>query len=155
MKQTLYIIRGLTGSGKSTLADSIVAGTKVLGEVNQTIKVEVEQFFTTNNGHKEIYKFDRRFLGAAHDECYGRVMRHLRAGVSVAVANTFSTDREVQRYLSGLQRTGLADKVTVQIIKCVGKYKSPHNIPARAVDKMRQRWEDVSGEVIFDGELNV
>lgn len=147
MKPTIYIIRGLPGSGKSTLADLIVADSKV-----QAIKMEADEFFVSSNGHKEIYSFDRRFLGAAHDECYGRTMRYLRMGLSVAVANAFTTQREIDRYLSGLQRTGMANKVEVKIIKCVGKFKSPHNVPARAIEKMQDRWEDVDGEVTFNGE---
>lgn len=150
---TLYLIRGLPGAGKTTLADSIVSqhAANWNGNVEPCIKVESDQFFVSSNGHKETYNFDRRFLGAAHDEAYGKTMRYLREGKSVAVANTFSTEREVNRYLQGVERCGL--KVDIKIIKCVGRFNSPHGVPRRAVEKMRSRWEDIDGEVTFNGEM--
>lgn len=149
---TLYMIRGLPGSGKSTLADKIVSKhlSDELGRY-PAIKVEADQFFVSSNGHTETYNFDRRFLGAAHDEAYGRTMRYLREGKSVAVANAFATQREVNRYLQGVERCGL--KVEIKIIKCVGRFNSPHGVPRRASEKMRSRWEDIEGEVTFNGEL--
>lgn len=149
---TLYLIRGLPGSGKSTLADKIVSEhlSDELGRY-PAIKVEADQFFVSNNGHKETYNFDRRFLGAAHDEAYGKTMRYLREGKSVAVANTFSTSRELNRYLQGVERCGL--KVEIKIIKCVGQYGNVHGVPRRAIEKMLSRWEDIEGEIVFNGEL--
>ena len=153
MKPTLYIIRGLPGSGKSTLADTIVAMLLAdeLGRY-QAIKVEADKFFVSSNGHAETYNFDRRFLGAAHDECYGRTFRYLRSGYSVAVANAFTTKREVERYINGLQRTGLSRDVDVKVIVCTGLFKSSHGVPSKAIDKMRERWETVEGELTFNGE---
>lgn len=149
MKSTLYIIRGLPGSGKSTLADLLVKNLK------DAVKVEVDAFFMSNNGYSEKYKFDRRFLGAAHDECYGRTMRYLRAGTTVCVSNTFTTHREINRYLSGLERTGLSSNVDVKVIKCALTFKSIHNVPQRAIEKMRDRWEDYAGELEYYGDENV
>lgn len=146
----LYLIRGLPGSGKTTLAEHIVNSPAYAG-INPAIKVEADQFFVSSNGHKETYNFDRRFLGAAHDEAYGKTMRYLREGKSVAVANTFSTSRELNRYLQGVERCGL--KVEIKIIKCVGQYGNVHGVPRRAIEKMRSRWEDIEGEVTFNGEL--
>ena len=154
MKPTLYIIRGLPGSGKSTLAD-LIAANRLADEHGrgQAIKVEADQFFVSSNGHVETYNFDRRFLGAAHDECYGRAIRYLRSGYSVAVANNFTTKREVDRYINGLQRTGLASDVEVRVIVCKGRFKSPHGVPAKAIEKMRERWEPVEGELTYNGEF--
>ena len=147
MKQTLYIIRGLPGSGKSALA-------RLIAEQTGAYTHEAEQFFVVSNGHTEKYKFDRRLLGAAHDECYGRVMRRLWQGHDAIVANTFSTQREVDRYLNGLQRCGLGKKVEVKIIKCVGALVAGRTqVPSKAIDKMRDRWEDVANETTFNGEL--
>lgn len=149
---TLYLIRGLPGSGKSTLADNICDKiNETEAEARVAFKVEADQFFLSSNGHTIMYNFDRRFLGAAHDEAYGRTMRYLREGKSVAVANAFATQREVNRYLQGVERCGL--KVGVRIIKCEGRFSSPHGVPRRAIEKMRSRWENIEGEVTFNGEL--
>jgi len=145
---TLYIIRGLPGSGKTTTARKLVEENAKRGR--SAVYFEVDQFFMSSNGHKELYKFDRRFIGAAHDECYGRTMRYLKVGHSVAVANTFTTQREVDRYIKGLARCGLND-VEIVIIKCTGNWKSSHNVPERAIKKMAARWEDYDGELCYDG----
>lgn len=149
MENTIYIIRGLPGSGKSTLAAHLVSGHEQAGQA--AIAIEADQFFVSSNGHTETYNFDRRFLGAAHDEAYGRTMRYLREGKSVAVANPFATQREVSRYVKGVERCGL--DVVVKVIKCEGRFNSPHNVPRRAIEKMRSRWEAIEGEVTFNGEL--
>lgn len=150
MKNTIYIIRGLPGSGKSTLAAHLVSGHEQAGQA--AIALEADQFFVSSNGHKEVYSFDRKLLGAAHDECYGRAMRYLRQGYSVAVANPFTTEREVLRYVNGVQRCGLTD-VEVKVIKCTSRFKSAHNVPARAIDKMATRWQPFAGEIEFGGDL--
>lgn len=142
MKQTLYIIRGLPGSGKSTLADKIV---KSLGHDN-AVKIEADQFFMWGND----YNFDHRFLGAAHDHCYGRTFYFLKNGYSVAVANTFTTCREVDSYTFGVQKMGLGNLVNIKIIVCNGGFKSVHGVPEETIKKMAERWEDIEGEIKFN-----
>lgn len=146
MKPFLYLVRGLPGSGKTTLGQKLVD--TLASVTTPTVLVEADQFFVTSNGHKEIYNFDRRFLGAAHDECYGRAMRYLRSGHTVIVANTFSTEREVNRYRAGVERTGL--DVDIKVIRCTGTFKSPHGVPARAIHKMAERWEPIEGETVYE-----
>ena len=147
--QNLYILRGLSGSGKSTLAETMLA--KQSSEGIRSVIVEADQFFTVTTPHKTEYSFDRRFLGAAHDLCYGRAMNYLRQGKDVIVANTFSSKREVDRYVSGVKRCGLRD-VRVTVVKCVGEYPSQHKVPERIINSMRSRWEDYPGEFIYNGK---
>lgn len=142
----LVIIRGLPGSGKTVLAHHLVNSSPV-----DVFHAEVDSFFTSvdyNEASDEyipVYKFDRRMLGAAHDYCYGNVMRSLMQGRSAIVSNTFSTRREIDRYVEGLKRSGL--RVRISVIRCLGQYDSPHNVPASAVKRMSERWEDFPGEV--------
>lgn len=142
-KQTLFIIRGLPGAGKSTIAQKLREGYEAHGELLAI--TEADQFFMRSNGHKEVYEFDRRYLGAAHDECYGRSMRFLKKGRSVAVANTFSTRREIQRYVSGVRK--MCPDVDVVVIHATGRYKSVHNVPQKSIDAMKARWERWDNEV--------
>lgn len=155
MKPTLFIIRGLPGSGNTALAELLVQN--LLRNAEQTdikaIKTGMDEFFTPVAENALEQPFDSRFLGAAHDECYGRTMRYLRAGYSVAVANNFSTRREVERYTRGLGRCGLVNSVDLMIIKCAGTDRVPHTVPEVVIDRLRSRWEDVEGEILFNGEF--
>jgi len=150
MQQTLYIIRGLPGSGKTTLANKIVEAN--IQQNNNAILVEADQFFTVTTPKGEEYYFDRRLLGAAHDECFGRAMRYLFNGYTVCVANTFSTQREINRYYQGIKRAGI--ECDFRVVRCRGEHKSVHGVPARTIERMQQRWQDWPTETTFNGELN-
>lgn len=150
--QTLYIIRGLPGSGKTTLAKQI--GEEMIAADKPYIHFEADQFFMSH-GPKDEYTFDPRALGAAHDECYGRTIRYLLDGYSVAVANTFSTKREVNRYIKGVERlnTGYPKfNIQVKVIVCTDYFGSTHNIPESTFRKMRERWEDIKEETYYSIE---
>lgn len=149
--QHLYLIRGLHGTGKTTLGERICEDIGATGR--PTILIEADQFFMELNNGFEQYKFDRRYLGAAHDECFGRTMRYLKAGYTVAVANTFSTKRELLRYFDGLKRTGLNKIVDTQVIKCERRFTSIHGVPRKATEKMAERWENFDGEIVWNGNL--
>lgn len=136
----LVIIRGLPGAGKTTFAKSL--------QKPETEHFEADMFF--EKGGK--YRFDRRWLGAAHDWCYGNVMDNLHKGRDVIVANTFSTRREIERYVNGVKKTG--KNINVYVVKCVGndQMKSVHNVPDHAIARMADRWEDWPGEKEFTHE---
>jgi predicted kinase len=140
----LVLIRGLPGSGKTTLAH------KLLNDSKHTIfHAEADSFFTSVNDTDDglEYKFDRRLLGAAHDWCYGTAMRELRGGTPVIVSNPFTTQRELSRYIDGVKRSGLP--VRVHVVKCTDQYESIHGVPATAIKRMKERWEDFPGEVEY------
>lgn len=141
----LYLIRGLPGSGKASLAENIAK------HVEDLRTVTVDDFFKYSNGHTEKYRFDRRFIGAAHDECYGRCMRALRNNHPVAVVGNFSTTREIERYTRGLTRTGLAKRVTFKVIKCIGE---PKGVNSAVIDHLMNKWEDYDGEETFNGDYS-
>lgn len=140
----LILIRGLPGSGKSTLAQELIEHSPV-----DLFYAEADHFFEEVNDDLNgvVYKFDRRFLGAAHDWCYGHVMHSLKRGVSTVVANTFSTEREIMRYVEGVKRAGI--KATIRVVKCLGEYESVHRVPKSAIQRMKERWEDFPGEVEY------
>lgn len=149
----LYLIRGLPGSGKSTLAQKIVLNSK-----NNVMHYEADQFFThvepqprERDGSYEVqYNFDRRLLGAAHDLCYGKTMNALYNGFDAVVANPFVTQRELARYIRGVQRSGL--NVIARVIKCTGEYDNVHGVPPQAIARMRDNWEDYPNETPYTGE---
>lgn len=144
-RQSLYLIRGLPGSGKTTVAKKMQERSEGRLHVRET-----DQFFETH-GISGGYKFDRRLIGAAHDLCYSRTMHSLWMGYNVAVSNHFTTGREIRRYIDGVNRAGLGEDVVIYVIKCEGEWKSPHDIPQSAVNRMKRRWEDFPDELIFQG----
>ena len=85
---TLYLIQGVPGSGKSTLAKQM----RYSGMVG--FAIEADDLFQRPDG----YSFDAQKLGLAHDICQDRTKLYLEAGISIAVSNTSTTEREVETY---------------------------------------------------------
>jgi predicted kinase len=130
---SLVIIRGCSGSGKSTLA-------KLLG--SNFKHFEADMYFMKNG----VYQFDGTKLGAAHGWCQSSVQKELSSGGKVVVSNTFTTHREIKPYVDICKSL----KVNFMIIKCIGRYQNVHNVPNEVLDKMRDRWQDVEGEVTYN-----
>lgn len=138
MKQVLVLFRGLPGSGKTTAAklwqDSLEFGDE---EVCRCIYA-ADDFFEERIG----YDFDARLLSVAHSQCIVRAYECLKAGHSVGIHNTFTTIKEMQPYLFMAETLG----VPVNVIKCIGTWKSIHNVPEATLNAMRARWEPFKGE---------
>ena len=125
------ILRGISGSGKTTLA-------KCFPEYKH---LEADMYFMKNG----VYQFDGTKLGAAHGWCQSSVQKELSSGGKVVVSNTFTTHREIKPYVEICK--GL--KVNWMIIKCIGRYQNVHSVPDEVLQKMRDRWQDVEGEVVY------
>jgi predicted kinase len=127
----LMLIRGLPGSGKSTLAECIRMAW------GGTDHWEADMFFIDSASTE--YTFDRAKLGEAHDWCQKMAKGSLQLQRNVVVSNTFTTQKEMRPYLELAQQF----KATVFIVECRGKFKSVHNVPQDAIDRMATRWEAV------------
>jgi len=134
MKNTLYIIRGLSGSGKSTYAN------KLQKEYPTLSHYEADMYFYKNG----VYEFDPKRLNLAHQWCYNSTEKDIKEGKSVIVSNTFTQLWEMEKYIK-LARKYDTDLV---IYKTIGNYQNIHNVPQEALDKMKARWEDLKGEKI-------
>lgn len=117
----LYIIRGLPGSGKSTLARQLCK-----------VVVEADNYFMVDG----VYKFNPSYLETAHQYCRREVMTQLYYG-DCAVANTFTRRWEYRWYIDYCDAT----RHTYSVIDCHGPWKSIHDVPQHAIDKMKERWE--------------
>ena len=123
----LHLIRGLPGSGKSTFA-------KTLG----CLVLEADMFFVRNS----IYTFNGKMIAQAHMWCLNTTAIAIKAGMDVAVSNTFSTMWELEKYL--------AIDTCIKVYRCMGKWQSVHGIPAEAYQKMANRFEDFAGETFIN-----
>ena len=123
----LTLIRGLPGSGKSTLARKIAAETGAM-HVEADMWVDYSQ---QRNSHA---------VGMAHDICQARARNTLAYGGSVVVSNTFTQQLEMQPYLDMARKHG----AQIEVITATGDYGSIHDVPADAIQAMRERWEEVA-----------
>ena len=115
----LYIIRGLPGGGKSTLATMIA-----------DVVHEADQYFIDSDG---VYKWRPQWLREAHQECLDNTKVSLKAGMVVAVANTFVKLKDMKPYLDL--------PYTKTVIECHGGFKNTHDVPDAHVQKMKDNWE--------------
>ena len=125
---TLYLIRGCPGSGKSTFAYNLFD----CGLVDNIF--EADQFFQKVGS----YEFVPQLIGEAHQECQQNTIRALRLGLSVAVSNTSTTEREVETYAKIAEEAG-AKFVSIVVENRHGG-TNLHNVPEEKIEQMRKRF---------------
>ena len=123
----LTLIRGLPGSGKSTMARKIALETGAL-------HVEADMWINYSE------KWRKESVKMAHAICQEQAHKSLCYGRDVVASNTFAQQWEMQPYLDMARQYG----AQVEIITATGDYGSIHNVPAEAIQAMRERWEEVS-----------
>lgn len=101
----LLLIRGLPGSGKSTLA-------RALGDAGW-FHVEADMWFTRDTDAGQVYAFNPKEVGKAHDWCQKQAAMALERGDNVVVANTFSRKWEIEPY-AAMARTLNAEFIVQQ-----------------------------------------
>ena len=124
----LLLVRGLPGSGKSTYAKSL----------KDYFHVEADQYFVNKEG---IYSFDGLKISDAHDWCQKQAALALEKGENVVVSNTFTQLWEMKPYFDMAETL----KIPIQVIEMKNHYGSIHNIPERAMERMKSRWEEYDG----------
>lgn len=127
----LTLVRGIPGVGKSTYAKNKLTG----------FTFEADMYFIDKEGK---YNFDKDKLREAHEWCQQRTFGNLLKGYNVNVCNTFTTIKEMEPYIKFANTFGFK----LRVIKCTGKFQSIHNVPQETIDKMKERWQDYSGEEI-------
>jgi predicted kinase len=122
----LVIIRGIPGSGKSTLA-------KEYEHSQGHVHVEADMYLM--QGDEYVFSAERRKM--AHHYCRMAVEALLQLHKSVVVSNTFTQRWEMSSYFEVCHRLG----IPCRVIEATGNYKSVHNVPQEAIDRMKARWE--------------
>lgn len=126
---TLFIVRGLPGSGKSTYISD------TLNNLDYPFSVEwfeADMFYLTNQG----YQWRKEHLFHAHSWCYYNTFQTIYSGRDCYVSNTFTTLKEMQRYLD-LPSILPCD---IKIIELHSQYKSIHDVPEETFQRMKSRW---------------
>lgn len=142
---TLILVRGLPGSGKTTFSKKFKDES-----TERFMHFEADQYFYDENN---VYDFNYEELEYAHQYCYTNTADMLINNESVIVSNTFTTLKEMSSYIHLSERLG----TKLKVIKCIGDFGSIHNVPESTLDKMKNRWENYSKEIIYDhvkGELH-
>ena len=141
MSGKLILVRGLPGSGKSRLAKSLVC---------HPYHWEADMFFCrtfdqfgNEDGYLGEYKFDATKLAVAHAWCLKMTAEFMEEGRTVVVSNTFSELWEGMPYMELAESRGW----DLTVIRCLGRYKSIHDVPEKAIEKMRLRWQDYPKEI--------
>ena len=128
LKPILYLIRGVSGAGKSTFAQRLWEA----GVVDRVFEAD-DWFYSEGE-----YKFDATKLHEAHNVCQHNTYFTLKAGKSVAVSNTSTTEKEVQAYKE------IAELVNAHFISVIVENRhggeNVHNVPPEKIQQMKNRF---------------
>jgi len=138
MKRTeLVLLRGIPGSGKSTYAKN---------HFSDHMLLEADMYHMVCG----VYQYKPENIVSAHDWCFKTTEIYLNNGFGVVVANTFVKCWEVFKYVD------LANKLHIPcyIYSIQGEFESIHNVPSDVIQRMKDTWENYSGEItIIPGKL--
>ena len=125
----IFLIRGLPGSGKSTAARRIAENWGCL-------HLEADMFFTRGG----VYNFNRTRIKEAHSWCLETYRGAVLRGMDVVVSNTFCQAWEIAPYL----QIAAEFRQDWKIYVCKREGDSIHHIPEEAINRMKERWQDLS-----------
>jgi len=132
-KQELVLVRGLPGSGKSTMAKRFV----------DHRHYEADMYLTDMNGN---YKWHPDVHILARKACVANVDLALSNGHSVVVPGTFLNHYSMVDYVN----LATYYKADLSIVKCIGSYRSIHNVPQLTMVGMARAWEDIeAGDALY------
>lgn len=129
----LILIRGIPGSGKSTYAKQYF---------NNHIHLEADMYFIQPDGS---YDWTAEQLGKAHSWCLETTKIMLNNGQDVVVSNTFTTLKELNPYVTFAEQ----NDIPLAVFRMVSEYVSVHPVPQVVIDKMKLRFENYDGEVLY------
>lgn len=126
----LTLIRGLPGSGKSTYAQKLGC-----------FHIEADMYFIRDGQ----YNFNPGSKSLAHVWCQKTTFEAMKQGLDVVVSNTFTEIWELAPYIERAKKLGY----NIKIICMTGEYRTIHSVPDAVLEKMKNRWEPIQGEVLI------
>lgn len=121
----LYLIRGVSGAGKTSFADTLFG----------VFQISADQYFEDDDGR---YNFDVNKLHQAHKWCQEKTEKLMKAGYELAVANTFTTTKEMKPYYKLAEKYGY--RVFSIIVENRHGGKDVHNVPEATLEKQEKRF---------------
>lgn len=126
MKKNVIILRGVSSSGKSTVA-------KLFGY--DPVICTADDFFYDGDD----YKFDPRFLGAAHEQCFQKFLFALDDDKieTIVVANTNTKESDFQEYIDEARKRDIM--VFSLVVEKRHSGQNDHDVPEKTIRKQEQR----------------
>lgn len=128
-----YIMRGVPGSGKSTLAKQLANGG---GAIHST-----DDFFYVDGE----YRFNPECLREYHERNFTSFCLSLNNDVPVVILDNTNTRRwHFDRYVKAAEQAGymVAFVVTPHPTPEVAAQRTLHKVPAYAIQRMIEEWEN-------------
>ena len=84
----------------------------------------------------------------AHEDCQRRVEKKMKEDdwTLLKVANTFTQNWEMKPYFE----LAVKYNYVVHVITCEGSYENVHGVPEEKIQQMRERWEPLRLEIVYD-----
>eukprot|EP01114_Cavostelium_apophysatum_P022360 TRINITY_DN8064_c0_g1_i1.p1 TRINITY_DN8064_c0_g1~~TRINITY_DN8064_c0_g1_i1.p1 ORF type:complete len:294 (-),score=38.80 TRINITY_DN8064_c0_g1_i1:32-913(-) len=149
-KRVMYLMRGAAGSGKSTLAKKILEVDHANSSYGGCVLSTDDYFIrATSPGGPEIYNFDPRDLGKAHQWNQNRALICCQQGFSpVIIDNTNTMKWEAKQYVTIALHHGydieIREPETTWWKSRDIAYmaaNNAHQVPADSIKSMLDRWE--------------
>ena len=132
------IFRGIPGSGKSTLARKRVQAFRDRGpnEIPGTAHIVSADDWFARDG---VYRFDPRFLGEAHADCFRRAIGYLQEGLGLlAVDNTNTSLVEIAPYVALASAFRATHTIlTVPCDTALASARNVHGVPEDVILKLQ------------------
>lgn len=139
MKKKLIIIRGIPGSGKSTYAKKLLEDLEKEGISAK--HYEADMFFMKNGE----YVWNPMLAHKSHEWCFNKVFKSLEVNDVVIVSNTFTTQSEMDNYLTEAKN----NDYDVTVYRMANEFQNQHGVPEQTLEKMKARFTDFDGEIII------
>jgi hypothetical protein len=110
----MIILRGIPGAGKTTIAEICFPN---------FVKCSADDHFMVNGK----YIFNRYELQLAHDNCFAKAFKNLKAGKSVIIDNTNGKISDFARYLK-------IRNVNIIVLTVTTCFQNVHNVPQVVID---------------------
>ena len=135
---TVVLLQGVSGSGKSTVAKRLVDEARSQGRT--AVVVSADHYFEKDGE----YKFDGRYLEAAHATCFKRFQEALASRVDLVVVDNTATKLErLTPYVLATSAANLDLEVKYEVkvlrIRCdvrVAAERNVHRVPERKIREM-------------------